>query len=38
MALGYTQMMREFGHLLPLRRRLALAARIGFYKIASVLK
>jgi glycosyltransferase involved in cell wall biosynthesis len=38
MALGYTEMMREFGHLLPLRRRLALAARIGFYKIASILK
>ncbi|MGA8623963.1 MAG: glycosyltransferase [Pseudolabrys sp.] len=38
MALGYTQMMREFRHLLPFRRRLALAARIGFYKIASVLK
>jgi len=38
MALGYTEMMREFGHLLPLWRRLALAARIGFYKIASVLQ
>src|SRR5262249_44508238 len=38
MALGYTEMMREFGHLLPLGRRLAIATRIGFYKIASVLK
>src|SRR5262245_2249861 len=38
MALGYTEMMREFGHLLPLGRRLALAVRIAFYKIASVLK
>jgi glycosyltransferase involved in cell wall biosynthesis len=37
MALGYSEMMREFGHLLPLGRRLALAARIAFYKIASVL-
>src|SRR5262249_212992 len=38
MAIGYTEMMREFGHRLPLGRRLALAARIAFYKIASVLK
>src|SRR5262245_12877074 len=37
MALGYTEIMREFGHLLPLSRRLALAARIAFYKITSVL-
>jgi hypothetical protein len=38
MALEYTEITREFGHLLPLGRRLALAARIGFYKISSVPK